>query len=66
MAKIYFIPKSHIKLINKEVFVIDGSLTIDVLNVDKTYGYLQVEFASEKHEQLYEFLKDFGTWDIVS
>jgi len=58
MKTIKFIPKSFIRNVGTEVLVLDGSLTLDVID---DYTDLPLEL-----ERLYHFLSDYGTWEEVN
>ena len=58
MKTLKFYPKSFLRTVGKEVLVLDGSLTLDVI---EDYTDLPLEL-----ENLYHFLSDYGTWEEVN
>lgn len=58
MKTLKFIPKSFIRVVNKEVLVLSGELTIDVIDdADELPANLWL---------LHSYLEDYGTWEEVN
>ena len=55
MKTLKFTPKSYIRHVGKEALVLDGNLTLDII---EDYTDLPMEL-----ENLYHFLSDYGTWE---
>ena len=64
--KLKFIPKSYLKIMGKsDVHVVNGEITIDVLDTAIENDIKLSDFAVYVHYDLYEMLKDYGNWELV-
>lgn len=61
MKTLIFSPKSFLKIANNCMFCVCGEITIDVLTATDDF----IGFMKHEHEELYDALKEFGTWEIT-
>ena len=62
MKKIKFTPRASIKIVKpNNMFCVCGEITIDVLTASDDF----IGFMKHEHEELYDALKEFGTWEII-
>ena len=66
MKQLKFIPKSYLKIMgNKDVYGVNGEITIDVLDTSIENDIKLSDFAVYVHYDLYEMLKEYGSWELV-
>lgn len=62
MRTIKFIPRSFLKNVHHQNYVVGGEITIDI-NEYRQEG--EPMFACDEHFELYSALRPFGAWEVI-
>lgn len=64
MYTLLFTPKAFLSNTNKENYLVNGYITIDVVEIHEDLN--NCVFASKIHYKLYNTLKEYGTFELVN